>query len=251
MIGAGQLPSLDFARLFPSHFVTRLHLLSQPVRALAASRGTNLLRALSYSRTEAKEQGYDEDMDLVAASQKGDTEAFESLVRKHQTRTMSIAFRMIGDYEEACEIVQETFLSAFKAIRKFRGEARFSTWLYGICLNHARNHVKQRRGRARYELYSLDDPVKDEDARMSRSPSTSEPSIIERLEQKELQDKVQRCIQCLEEHYREVLVLRDIEGFSYDEIQELLGLPEGTIKSRLFRARDALRTSLKTVIGDF
>ena len=250
MTGAGPLPSIDFARQLLFHFFTQPRVIPEPVLA-RTSKGTNLLTALSYTRTKEKEQGYDEDMSLVSASQKGDTEAFESLVRKHQTRTMNIAFRMTGDYEDACEIVQDTFLSAFKAIKKFRGEARFSTWLYGICLNHARNRLKQRRGRTRYELYSLDDTVKDEYGVMGRDASTAEPSILEQIEQKELQDKVQKCIQCLDEHYREVVVLRDIEGFSYDEMCELLGLPEGTIKSRLFRARDALRTSLKTIIGDF
>ena len=101
----------------------------------------------------------DDDAGFVARCRQGDTEAFTHLVRRHQKKMLNIAYRMIGDYDEACDVVQESFLSAFRAIGKFRGEARFSTWLCGIVLNHSRSHIKQRVARSRHEGASLDDPL--------------------------------------------------------------------------------------------
>jgi RNA polymerase sigma-70 factor, ECF subfamily len=192
----------------------------------------------------------DEDYEAVSACQKGDADAFEVLVEKYQKRMLNVAYRMTGDYEEACEIVQEAFLSAYRAIKKFRGEARFATWLYGITVNHAKNRMKQMQSRSRHELPSLDDPVETENARLAHDPPSGEVLIVEQLERKETQMKVQECINSLEEEYREVLVLRDIQGFSYEEIRDILKIPDGTVKSRLFRARDAMKHCLKRVISD-
>jgi RNA polymerase sigma-70 factor (ECF subfamily) len=163
---------------------------------------------------------------------------------------LNIAYRMIGDYDEACDVVQEAFLSAYRAIGKFRGDARFSTWLCGIVLNHSRSHMTQKAARSRREAGSLDDPVKSKDGSFLNEPRSQEESIVERLEKRELEAKVQECIGFLDGEQREVLVLRDIQGFSYEEIGDLLKLPEGTVKSRLFRARNALKDGLFRVLGD-
>jgi RNA polymerase sigma-70 factor (ECF subfamily) len=192
----------------------------------------------------------DEDDELVSACQKRDVEAFEVLVKKYQKRMLNIAYRMVGDYEDACEIVQETFISAFRAIEKFRREASFSTWLYGICVNQAKNRLKQTRGRSRHEVQSLDDPAEAEEGIPDKGPASDHFSALAYLERKEVQEKVQECIGRLEEEHREVLVLRDIQGFSYEEISDILKVPDGTVKSRLFRARGALKDSLIGVFGD-
>jgi RNA polymerase sigma-70 factor, ECF subfamily len=192
----------------------------------------------------------DEDYEAVCACQKGDADAFEPLVEKYQKKMLNVAYRMTGDYEEACEIVQEAFLSAYRAIKKFRGEARFATWLYGITVNHAKNRMKQMQSRSHHEVPSLDDPVETENGRLAHDPPSDEVPIVEQLEKKEIQMKVQACINSLEEEYREVLVLRDIQGFSYEEIHDILKIPDGTVKSRLFRARDAMKHCLKRVISD-
>jgi RNA polymerase sigma-70 factor (ECF subfamily) len=163
---------------------------------------------------------------------------------------LNIAFRMIGNYDEACDVVQEAFLSAYRAIGKFRGDARFSTWLCGIVLNHARSHMTQKTARSSREAGSLDDPVRSNNGSFLNSSLSQEGSIVERLEKRELEAKVQECIGLLDGEQREVLVLRDIQGFSYEEIGVLLKLPEGTVKSRLFRARNALKNSLFRVLGD-
>jgi len=163
---------------------------------------------------------------------------------------LNIAYRTTGDYEAACEVVQDAFLHAYKAIRKFRGDASFSTWLCRIVINLSKNRIKQMKTRSEREGVSLDAPVETEDGQVSHDPPSEEPSALEQMERKEVQTAVQMCINALDNDYREVLVLRDIQGLSYDEMGEILKIPDGTVKSRLFRARDALKEGLKKVFGE-
>ena len=193
----------------------------------------------------------DEDSGSVSLCKNGDIDAFEFLVKKHQKRMLNIAFRMIGNYEDACEVVQDAFISAHKNIRKFEEKARFSTWVCTIVMNLSKNRIKQLRIRGSHEAFSIDDPVLTEDGLMNRTQLSDEPSILEKLEKKNIQQKVQGCIDSLENEFREVIVLRDIQGFPYDEISDMLKIPEGTAKSRLFRARSVLRECLKKVKGAF
>ncbi len=192
----------------------------------------------------------DEDHELVSSCQKGDLDAFEVLVEKYQKKMLNIAYRMIGNNEEACEVVQDAFLSAYRAIRKFRGEARFSTWLYSIVVNLSKNRLKKIQTQLHREVSSIDDPVRTEDGQIRKEPAAHEPLPVEQVEKKEVQAKVQECLNNLEDDYREVLVLRDIQGFSYEEIRDILKIPEGTVKSRLSRARDAMKDCLKKALGD-
>jgi len=192
----------------------------------------------------------DEDYKFVSLCKKGDVDAFEVLVKKHQKKMLNIAYRMIGSYEEACEIVQDSFVSAYKAIRDFEGRAKFSTWLYTIVMNLSRNRLKQLKTQIYYEQVSIDDPILTDDGNIKAESVSNEPSILEQLEKKEFQQKVQGCINSLDDEFKEVLILRDIQGFSYDEISEMLKIAEGTVKSRLFRSREALKICLRKVIGD-
>jgi RNA polymerase sigma-70 factor (ECF subfamily) len=205
---------------------------------------------MSKRENDTKDSVQDEDNHYVSLCQGGDTNAFQVLVERHQRKMLNIAYRITGDYEEACETVQEAFLSAFKAIKKFRGEAAFSTWLTGITMNHARNRLKKMRSHSHHEGVSIDDPIETETGQTFYDYPSQEEPIIEQLEKKELQANVQKCIGTLDDEFREVLILRDIQEFSYDEIHDILKIPEGTIKSRLFRAREALKNCLKKVIGD-
>jgi RNA polymerase sigma-70 factor (ECF subfamily) len=191
----------------------------------------------------------EEDQEIVLRCQKGEIDAFGALVEKYQKKMLNIAYRMIGDYQEACEVTQEAFLSAYRAIKKFRGEASFSTWMTGILLNQARNRLKQLKTRSRYEERSLNDPVETEEGPILREPSSGEISVVEQMERKDVQSAVQECIQSLDPEYREVVVLRDIQEFSYEEIRAILNIPDGTVKSRLFRAREILKERLKKRIG--
>jgi RNA polymerase sigma-70 factor (ECF subfamily) len=205
---------------------------------------------MSKRQNDTEQLAENNDQHLVFLCRGGSVDAFEILVERHQKRMLNVAYRMTGDYEEACEIVQEAFLSAYKAIRKFRGEATFTTWLTRITINHAKNRLKQMKTRSHCEGPSLDDPVETETGFLAHDAPSAETPILEQLEQKEIQAKVQECVNSLDNEYREVLVLRDIQGFSYDEIRDILQLPGGTVKSRLFRAREAMKTCLSRILGD-
>jgi RNA polymerase sigma-70 factor (ECF subfamily) len=202
------------------------------------------------NRADNREDRPRDDHELVRACQKGDVDAFEILVKRYEKRMFNTAYRMTSDYEEAADVVQDGFLAAYRAIGKFRGDASFSTWLTAIIVNHARNRLKQMRTHQRHEGVSIDDPVETPDGPVPFQPASSEASAEERLQRKEVQEKVQECVETLDEEYRAVLVLRDIQGFSYDEIRDILKIPDGTVKSRLFRARDAMRHCLKGKLGD-
>jgi RNA polymerase sigma-70 factor (ECF subfamily) len=193
----------------------------------------------------------DEDLEFVALCQGGDVDAFEQLVKRHQKRMLNVAYRVIGNYDEACEIVQDAFVAAFKSIGSFKGKAKFATWLYAICINLSRNRRKLLKSRRYREGYSMDDPILVPDGEIPGDPPSSEPSPLERLEASDIQQRVQGCINTLDREFKEVLVLRDIQGFSYEEISAILKVPEGTVKSRLFRAREGARDCLKKTIGDF
>lgn len=199
---------------------------------------------------EKEQRTEDEDAQQVSLCKNGDVDAFEVLVKKHQKRMLNIAYRMIGSYEDACEVVQDAFVSAFKGIKNFEERAKFSTWLYTIVINLSRNRLKQLEIKSHREDLSLNDPVFTDDNQITVEPVSDEPSVLERLEKRDVQQKVQECIHALDNESREVIILRDIQGFSYNEISDMLKIPEGTVKSRLFRARYAIKDCLKKVMGD-
>jgi RNA polymerase sigma-70 factor, ECF subfamily len=192
----------------------------------------------------------DDDAVLVSASQQGNLNAFERLVTRHQKRMLNVAFRLIGDYDDACEVVQDSFVSAYKSIRSFRGDARFTTWLTTITVNLSKNRLKQMRARQRHVAFSLDEQVQTEDGQMTIDPPSEEPSALDRLEARDVRVRVQDCIKALEPDFREALVLRDLQDFSYEEIGTMLKVREGTVKSRLFRARELVKDCLKRVMGE-
>jgi len=190
----------------------------------------------------------DQDEALVRACQGGDDDAFGVLVERHQKKMLNVAYRMTGDYDEACDIVQDAFLSAYRAIGKFRGDARFSTWLCGIVINAGRTRLKRTKDYQR-KTVSLEGPGGEFEPLVTRIAS-AEASALKTLQTKEIQAKVQHCIGTLGEEHREAIVLRDILGLAYDEIAAILRVPEGTVKSRLFRAREGVKNCLKTVLGN-
>jgi len=192
----------------------------------------------------------DEDIKFVLACQKGDAESFGVLVERHQKKMLNIAYRMMGDYNEACDVTQEGFLAAYKSIKKFKAEAKFSTWLYRIVINYSKNRLKQLRSIGQREGFSIDDPgeIKIEGALCPSFANDTNPGA--QMEKRERETHVQKCIATLDEEYKDVLVLRDIQGLPYAEIKDILKIPEGTVKSRLSRARNALKDCLVKVIGD-
>lgn len=192
----------------------------------------------------------DDDAELVTAVRKGDLRSFETLVEKYRNRMFTLVYRILGDYDDAAEVTQDAFVAAWKALKTFRGDSLFSTWLTRIAVNLSRNRLRQTRTRSSREAYSLDEPIPGcEECRHCEPPSEG-PSVQEVLERQEVRKRVQECINGLEPGFREVLVLRDVEEFSYGEIGGMLGLAEGTVKSRISRAREAIRGCLKRVLGE-
>jgi RNA polymerase sigma-70 factor (ECF subfamily) len=214
-----------------------------------AEHGTNGQVELSH-RAGEKDAAPDADTELVSLSQKGDLAAFESLVMRHQKRMLNIAFRMTSDYDEASEVVQDAFVAAYKNIKAFRGDAKFTTWLTSITVNLSKNRLKQMISRRGHLSYTLDDPLWADDGELTRDQPSKEPSALDWLEKQDVRSRVQDCIKALDPDYREVIVLRDMQDFSYDDIGGLLKMKEGTVKSRLSRARVAIKDCLKKAVGD-
>ena len=179
----------------------------------------------------AKEIG---DAECVKRVQRGDTKSFEILVRRHQDTTFNLIYRFLGDYDEASEAAQEVFLSAYKSIQQFRGDASFSTWLYRIAFNHASSRRKSLNSKRQRQV-SLDDNLVLVDC--GANPENS-------AEQKEIQQCVQQALNSLDGDDAQIILLRDLQDVSYEDIAETLDVPVGTVKSRLHRARQALRASL-------
>jgi RNA polymerase sigma-70 factor, ECF subfamily len=192
----------------------------------------------------------DDDAALLAACRNGDLAAFECLVRRHQRMLINVAFRMTGVYEDACDIVQDSFLAAWQKLGDFRGDAKLSTWLTAIVVNHSHNRRQQTRQRELREPYSLDAPIPGTDGDSRPDPPSGTPSALDQLEEAELRGFLRRCIDALTPEFREVLVLRDMQELTYDEVAGALKLREGTVKSRLFRARDAVKECLKKAVGN-
>jgi RNA polymerase sigma-70 factor, ECF subfamily len=192
----------------------------------------------------------DDDAAWVTRCRKGDVHAFEVLVERYQGKMINVSFRILGDYADACDAVQESFLAAYRSLSTFRGDARFSTWLYAIVLNQSRNRLRQKAARSRREVASIDDPLRAREGAVIGARPPDGGSAVDQLHRRERDRKIQECIDAMDEEQREVLVLRDIEGLTYEEIGEALHLPDGTVKSRLFRARTALKDSLKRALGD-
>jgi RNA polymerase sigma-70 factor (ECF subfamily) len=181
----------------------------------------------------------DPDADLVDRWLSGDEAAFELLVRRHERRVFGLVLRMLGDREEAAEVAQEAFLSLHRHGHRFRREARFSTFVYRVAANAALNRRRSLgRRRAREEALVRRQEVGFD---LPTSPRDPEDAAVGG----EIQDRVQRALLELPPDLRAAVVLYDIEGQSYGDIAETLGIPEGTVKSRIHRARHALREHLR------
>ena len=204
---------------------------------------------MSHGQMNSGPSQADADLPLVQAAQQGDLAAFEALVAKHQKRMLNITFRIIDEYDDACEVVQDAFLSAFRNLPGFRRESKFSTWLTSITVNLSKNRLKRLKVRRARVPVSLDAPVQTADGEMLPDPPSREPSVLDRMETRDVKDKVRDCIRALEPEFREVIVLRDMQDLAYEEIGTALKLAIGTVKSRLFRARESVKECLKKALG--
>ena len=177
---------------------------------------------------------------MIAKCKKGDREAFNELMEKYQKKVFSISYGMLSDYEDASDASQEVFVKVYRSIASFKGEASFATWLYRICANVCNDMLRKRQRRG--VSVSLDT---EEDERGSAAELVSdEPTPEESLELSETQRLVRNAVNELSPEYREIIIYSDLQQMSYDEIAKILRCPTGTVKSRLNRARNALRKKL-------
>ena len=187
--------------------------------------------------------------EVIESCKGGDKRAFEEIVLFYQKRVLNIAYRMLGNLEEARELAQEVFLTVSESIKELREEAKFDAWLKQITLNHCRNRWKYLRRRHYFNSDSLNDPLDTEDGQVERIVPQLQDSF-ENLpdalyDKKVTQQWIEKGLLQLKEDQRELVVLRDLQGFSYEEIAEVLSLPEGTVKSKLHRARMELKEILE------
>jgi RNA polymerase sigma-70 factor (ECF subfamily) len=187
------------------------------------------------------------DDELIARSQRGDTRGFAQLVKRYQDYMHNAVVHLVGPGEDAEDLTQEVFMKAYRGIDGFKGRSRFSTWLYGIMLNCVRSHWR-RQGRGP-DVVSLE-AGGDEDSSPPDPPDQSAAGPMQQVLRQERVEVVRRCIRKLSPTLREVLVLRDLQGLPYADLAESLDVPLGTVKSRLARARNALRDEIQPILGD-
>jgi RNA polymerase sigma-70 factor (ECF subfamily) len=184
------------------------------------------------------------DLELVRRVQRGDSAAFDLLVRKYQHRVVALIGRYVHDWSEAQDVAQDTFLRAYRALGNFRGDAQFSTWLHRIAVNTAKNHLVAHKRRPPGEDIDIEDAEQFESALRLRDNDTPERELM----RQEMEQTVMRAVEALPEELRAAITLREVEGLSYEEIAQQMQCPIGTVRSRIFRAREAIDVQLRPLM---
>jgi len=188
----------------------------------------------------------DPDRSLVDAAATGDRDAFDALVLRYQARVVNLARALTADDGEADDLAQETFIRVYKSIGRFRGQSTFRTWLYRVAVNVINSHLKSRTRRWKWFGRSLDQRVADRGGERAAAQAVSPaPAVDEDAARRQLID---RALASLSPEMRTAVTLRDLHGFDYAEISMMLGIPIGTVESRIFRARQRLRPLLAELI---
>ncbi len=184
------------------------------------------------------------DQEIVEAVLAGAQHRFAELVGRYQGPIVNYVYRMLGNYDDAVDLSQDVFLKSYSALHSYRPQYPFTAWLFRIARNAAIDEIRRRR----LTLVPLDEPVETEEGSMGREVAADEAGPEQLFLEDEFRDQLEGAIAQLPEKYREPLVLRHAAEMSYDEIAEALELPLGTVKTRIFRAREALRTGLRNVL---
>ncbi|MBK7755012.1 MAG: sigma-70 family RNA polymerase sigma factor [Deltaproteobacteria bacterium] len=193
--------------------------------------------------------GVTSDEELVRRFGSGDRSAFSELVRRYQSRVYSLCFRWLRDPAKAEEVAQDVFIALYKSLADFRGESKLSTWIFRVATNHCKNRLVygNRRREDRHE--SIDAPVGGDDDGPVKQYAIDAPGPDASINRAEASKLLQAALDALDEDQREIVLLRDVDDLSYEEIAELLQLPKGTVKSRLHRARAELARRLSRKVG--
>lgn len=186
------------------------------------------------------------DQILVERVQAGDKSAFDLLVKRYQHKVIGLIGRYVQDQAEALDVAQEAFIKAYRALDSFRGESAFYTWLYRIATNTAKNYLVTRSRRPPGTDIDIDDVLQAESESELREIETPENNLY----RDELFSVMASTLEALPEELRVALTLRELEGMSYEEIAEVMDCPIGTVRSRIFRARDAIDKELKPLLSD-
>jgi RNA polymerase sigma-70 factor (ECF subfamily) len=187
------------------------------------------------------------EIEFIEKLKAGDAAAFDTLVMRYSPDIFALLFRLTEDAEEAGDLTQETFLSALKAINKFRGEADLKTWLFRIAINESRNRFRWWKRRQRDKTISLDAPCGKSETPLSETISSRRANPEKETLRREREKMLAKALNELSDIFREAVVLCDIEGFSYEEIAEVLDVNIGTVKSRIARGREELRKKLEGI----
>jgi RNA polymerase sigma-70 factor (ECF subfamily) len=191
---------------------------------------------------------FEGDTELIRAFQAGNKKAFDRLVMKHKDRVFNLCYRFLGDYEEANDSAQETFIKVYVSLNKFRMESKFVTWVYRIAVNTCKNKLKSLEYKKKKRTLHLDNPGVQEIQKSSIKFQEQSPSPLNGLERKERIALIQNAINRLPDEQKAVVVLRDVEGLSYEDISRITGINPGTVKSRIARARLELREQLRSIL---
>ncbi|MCL0043807.1 sigma-70 family RNA polymerase sigma factor [Peptococcaceae bacterium] len=185
-----------------------------------------------------------DDFKLVKKAQSGDYKAFEELVNRYESKVYTVAYRFFGNHEDACDLTQEVSIKIYKSLKNFRGDSNFMTWVYHITANACRDELRKRKNK---KVVSLDEEFKDD---MTLLASIPDSALLpdDEIERKELCEQVQRCLNMMSDEYRLILIMREIQGLSYDEIASTMECSLGTVKSRLNRARASFRKKFSALV---
>ncbi|MDQ3270393.1 MAG: RNA polymerase sigma factor RpoE [Pseudomonadota bacterium] len=186
------------------------------------------------------------DQELVRRVQRGDATAFDALVRKYQHRIVALIGRYISDWSECQDVAQETFIRAYRAIGNFRGDAQFYTWLHRIAVNTAKNHLVAQNRRPPTDDIEVGDAEQYDTGIRLRDNDTPERELM----RQQIEQTVMRVVEGLPQDLQDAITMREVEGLSYEEISQRMGCPIGTVRSRIFRARDAIDAQLRPLLDD-
>ena len=187
----------------------------------------------------------DTDKELVKRVQKGDVAAFDLLFARYQSRILNLISRYVRDADEVQDVAQEAFIKAYRALPRFRGDSAFYTWMYRIAINTAKNHLVARSRRPPGTDVDIDDADFREDAQVLRESEDPESA----MSRDQLRDTIHRALGELPDDLRSALTLREFEGLSYEQIAQILECPVGTVRSRIFRAREFLDQRIQPLLA--